>query len=119
MKIQVRQSVFETNSSSTHSLALFKGSDWQAFKDGQMVIENSPSANKLININDIKDKSYIYDPENIDEDKYFYDYIYLPYNVWSNIWNYTDEDGWDSIIKVIKDSNGKDETVVVSTYQEQ
>ena len=42
MKIQIREGVFETNSSSTHSLALFNGSDWQAFKEGKMVIENGP-----------------------------------------------------------------------------
>ena len=41
MKIQIREGVFETNSSSTHSLALFNGSDWQAFKEGKMVIETA------------------------------------------------------------------------------
>ena len=41
MKIQVRQGLFETNSSSTHSLVMFKGSDWELFKEGKMVIENS------------------------------------------------------------------------------
>lgn len=48
MKIQIREGVFETNSSSTHSLALFNGSDWQAFKEGKMVIENGHQQTNLL-----------------------------------------------------------------------
>lgn len=116
MKIQIREGVFETNSSSTHSLALFNGSDWQAFKEGKMVIENGPSAEKLIKIEDVPEDQLIYDPNNVDEDIWFDDYDYIPYEVWKDIYNYTDE-GWDTITEVIKDSNGVDSTIVVSTYQ--
>lgn len=116
MKIQVRKSVFETNSSSTHALAIFNGDEWEAFKEGRMVIENSPEADKLINIADIKDKTSIFNPDHIDEDKELYDYKYIPYSVWNNILDY-DYEGWESIVKEIPDSNGKDKTIVVSTYQ--
>lgn len=116
MKIQVRQGVFETNSSSTHSLALFSGSDWEAFKEGKMVIENSPSGNKLIKIEDVPENCVIYDPNNEDENFYFDEYDYIPYEVWNNIYHYADE-GWETIVKEVKDSNGKDSTIIVSTYQ--
>jgi len=36
MKVQVRQGVFETNSSSTHSMTVSKTSDYEAFKNGKM-----------------------------------------------------------------------------------
>ena len=117
MKLQIREGVFETNSSSTHSLALFNGSDWQAFKEGKMVIENGPSADKLINVKDVPKDQLIYDPNNVDEDIWFDDYDYIPYEVWKDIYNYADE-GWDTITEVVKDSNGVDSTIVVSTYQE-
>ncbi len=116
MKVQVRKGVFETNSSSVHSLALFSGSDWEAFKEGRMVIENSASADKLISIADVKDKTTIFNPDHIDEDMEFYEYEYLPYKAWLNPYDYCYE-GWESIIEEVKDSNGKDKTVVVSTYQ--
>ena len=82
MKIQIREGVFETNSSSTHSLALFNGSDWQAFKEGKMVIENGPSADKLINVKDVPKDQLIYDPNNVDTERFLFtmtdgNYVYI------------------------------------------
>lgn len=39
MKVQIRQGVFETNSSSTHSLAVYSKLDWNAFNSGKLIME--------------------------------------------------------------------------------
>ena len=36
MKVQVRQGVFETNSSSTHSVSVCLATDWDAFNRGDL-----------------------------------------------------------------------------------
>lgn len=40
MKVQIRGSVFETNSSSTHSLVITSTDDWNKFNDGEYVYES-------------------------------------------------------------------------------
>ncbi len=111
MKIQVRQGLFETNSSSTHSLVMFKGSDWELFKEGKLVIENSLYSNKLIRKEDIPEGKSIFDPKSSD-DIFFCDYI--PYKAWINMDDY--KDVCEMIIDKVKDSNGTDYTVVASIY---
>lgn len=111
MKIQVRQGLFETNSSSTHSLVMFKGSDWELFKEGKMVIENSFYSNKLIRREDVPKGKSIFDPKS-SNDIFFYDYI--PYEAWINMNDYTD--GYEVIMDKVEDSNGIDYTVVISIY---
>lgn len=37
--INIRPSVFETNSSSTHSVAILKKADWEAVKNGELFID--------------------------------------------------------------------------------
>ena len=39
MKTQIRTGVFETNSSSTHSLTLYDKQSWEAFKEGKMMMQ--------------------------------------------------------------------------------
>lgn len=111
MKIQVRQGLFETNSSSTHSLVMFKGSDWELFKEGKLVIENSLYSNKLIRREDVPEGKSIFDPKSSD-DIFFYDYI--PYEAWISMDDYTDM--CEMIIDKVEDSNGTDYTVVASIY---
>jgi uncharacterized beta-barrel protein YwiB (DUF1934 family) len=41
MKIQVRQGVFETNSSSTHSLCIVDKSDYDKWKKGELYLQDS------------------------------------------------------------------------------
>ena len=94
MNIQIRQGVFETNSSSTHSLSVFKTSDWERFKKGEMVITGYPEESRLVDINDVN-------PENIynieDEDQDWHDYDYYTYDTYSDLGYY------DEIIKQIGD----------------
>ncbi len=40
MKRQIRTGVFETNSSSTHSLTVYKKSDWDEFKKGEKLLDD-------------------------------------------------------------------------------
>lgn len=35
MKVQIRKSVFETNSSSVHTLTIFDKDEWEEFKQGE------------------------------------------------------------------------------------
>lgn len=46
MKIQIRQGVFETNSSSTHSVAVCLSTEWDAFGRGELWI--SPYSGKML-----------------------------------------------------------------------
>lgn len=39
MKVKVRQSVFETNSSATHTLSIWNKEDWEKFKLGENLID--------------------------------------------------------------------------------
>jgi len=41
MKVQIRQGVFETNSSSTHSLAIYNKNEWEEFKNGDLLIDST------------------------------------------------------------------------------
>lgn len=38
MKTQIRQGVFETNSSSTHAISICSKAEWDAFNNGEMMI---------------------------------------------------------------------------------
>lgn len=46
MKVQVRRGVFETNSSATHSLTLYEKSEWEKFKKGEGLIDESWHSDK-------------------------------------------------------------------------
>lgn len=76
MKVQIRKSVFETNSSSVHTLTIFDKDEWEEFKQGERVIEAAPYNPSLVKTTEA-DK--IYDSESDD-----YSYDYLLYNDWKN-----------------------------------
>lgn len=82
--IQIRQSVFETNSSSTHSITMCLKSDYDAWREGKLYLNtgaysNSEFANKtFVTLEEAKDiilkpRSYSYrsislNPEDINEE---------------------------------------------------
>ena len=99
MRIQVRQGLFETNSSSVHSLVMFKESDWELFKEGKMLMLGYPHFDKLVKVEDV--------PKEDIED-------YITYDTWLNMDAYTDS--WEVLKDVVKDSNGVDSTIVISIY---
>ena len=79
MKISVRRSIFETNSSSVHSLTMCNKSDYDAWKDGELIYNYYQ--NKLVPIND---KDYLQWKKDFDEEDGYPDYEYLTYNEFFN-----------------------------------
>lgn len=75
MKTQIRRSVFETNSSSTHSLAFYKKDEWDQFLHGDGVMENFGND---ITTRDIVKEKYREEAEsmgyNIDDEDEFDEY---------------------------------------------
>ena len=61
--IQIRQGVFETNSSSTHALAICTQEEWDKLKSGEYLV-NEWSINQIIDANDPK---AINDPDSYSE----------------------------------------------------
>ncbi len=57
MKIQIRRGTFETNSSSTHSLVMCSGLEWDKFKRGELLFDtDSDSLIPAIMIDDEEDE---------------------------------------------------------------
>ena len=42
MKTQIRRGVFETNSSSVHTLAITTSTDWDRFEKGELLMKDYP-----------------------------------------------------------------------------
>ena len=91
MKVQIRRGVFETNSSSVHSITMCKISDWNEWKQGNMMY--CPEKEKLLptskaeeynkeflSRNNIStDRLSVYDIDYINDYKSFGD-LYLTFN---------------------------------------
>ena len=87
MKIQIRRSIFETNSSSVHSITMVSGSEYEKWKNGELLYDRlnrklvtkeeiekiKESVKKQCEKDNCKFSEYIYDYEN-------YDYYYNYYN---------------------------------------
>ena len=81
MKKQIRRGVFETNSSSVHSLTMCTSSDYDKWKNGELVW--SRWDDKLIPITDeIKRSMDNYEREFL-TDQQFDDYDYMEYETYS------------------------------------
>lgn len=76
MKRQVRRGVFETNSSSTHSITICSKSEFEAWKRGELLYdmydENLIDPNSLTDKNDIGEDYQTYDGWNSDYDLNIY-----------------------------------------------
>lgn len=80
MKRQIRQSVFETNSSSTHSIAICSAEEYEKFKNGELAINDW--TNKMMPISqlvhnpdyDEEETGYYIDPANSSYDNEYQDY---------------------------------------------
>lgn len=100
MKIQIRTGLFETNSSSVHSLVMVSGNDYEKWKNGEMVYDRMDD--KLIPVTD--EKYLEWKKENEEEDPEWFDYLtfdeffdydILEYETFSN--SFTTENG-DTVI---------------------
>ena len=98
MKVQIRQGVFETNSSSTHCLAVYKKSEWQDFHSGKLYMERT--LGPLLNEEEAKEnfKQYCC--------KYGYEMTEEKFKSWKEDWliNYLDEDA-DILEEEVPDSD--------------
>lgn len=75
MKIQVRRGVFETNSSSVHSLTLVTGSDYDKWVKGELIYDRGKQ--KLVPITDeIREERETGDTCYLTNNE-FYDYEYM------------------------------------------
>lgn len=96
MKIQIRRGLFETNSSSVHSLVMVSGNDFEKWKNGELVYDRM--RDKLI---PVTDEEYLeWKKENEEEEPEWYDYLtfdeffdydYLEYETFIN--SFTTESG--------------------------
>ena len=76
MKTQIRQEVFETNSSSVHSLAITTNTDWDKFEKGELLMKDYPYDISFVDVNSVnKEKVFTLDKFNDNEDYYEYNYI--------------------------------------------
>lgn len=59
MKVQIRQGVFETNSSSTHALAICTQEEWDKLQSGEYVVDEW-DITKMFDVNDevVKNDEY-------------------------------------------------------------
>lgn len=84
MKIQVRQGVFETNSSSVHSLVITTITDWDKFKNGSLIMKDFPYDVSFVDVNSVdKEQVFTLDKYNNEED--YFDYDYMTYDVFKNL----------------------------------
>lgn len=108
-KIQIRQGVFETNSSSTHSITMCESSSFKKWKDGELYINLNKEGDEQFLLTDVAkkwNKDFIlnnhdkitwftkenYEDYETDELGYVIDcsyarYCYISYNQWCTMFN--------------------------------
>lgn len=108
-KIQIRQGVFETNSSSTHSITMCESSSFKKWKDGELYINLDKEDDEQFLLTDVAkkwNKDFIlnnpdkitwftkenYEDYETDELGYVIDYeyaryCYISYDQWCNMFN--------------------------------
>lgn len=108
-KIQIRQGVFETNSSSTHSITMCESSSFKKWKDGELYINLNKEGDEQFLLTDVAkkwNKDFILNNhdkitwftkenyENYETDELGYvidysyaDYCYISYNQWCTMFN--------------------------------
>lgn len=108
-KIQIRQGVFETNSSSTHSITMCESSSFKKWKDGELYINLDKEGDEQFLLTDVAkkwNKDFIlnnhdkitwftkenYEDYETDELGYVIDYeyaryCYISYDQWCNMFN--------------------------------
>jgi len=93
--IQIRSGVFETNSSSTHSMTVCMKSDFERFKNGEMLFQYYKD--KFVETESIPQ-------DDIDSDRY------LTYDQWCS-----KESGLESFMETFKTPNGE-EIIIFGEY---
>lgn len=109
MKKQIRAGVFETNSSSTHTLSIMSRKDYERWQKGDLYLSDDKLYTKEEVINKLqeRDKRYKYEPKDYSDEDVFDDermYDYETYGEWREdeyleiyVKDYTTENG-DEIV---------------------
>ena len=84
MKTQIRRGVFETNSSSIHTLAITTNTDWDKFEKGERLMKGYPYDISFVDVNSVKiEQVFTLDKYNDEED--YFDYDYMTYDAFEQL----------------------------------
>lgn len=86
MKTQIRRGVFETNSSSVHTLAITTSTDWDRFEKGELLMKGYPYDISFVDANSV-DKEQVFTTDKYDDGEYYFNYKYMTYDAF----NYLDD----------------------------
>ena len=86
MKVQIRRGVFETNSSSVHTLSITTTTDWDRFEKGELLMKGYPYDISFVDANSV-DEEDILTGDKKHDGEYYYDYKYMTYDAF----NYLDD----------------------------
>lgn len=101
MKIQVRRNLFETNSSSVHTITMCMDSDYEKWKSGEYVFNKFDE--KLI---PVKDKKYQEWSKLSDEEKEN-EYIQYDYLTYDQFFNDYEAIEYETFSEMFKTTNGE------------
>ena len=86
MKTQIRRGVFETNSSSVHTLAITTSTDWDRFEKGELLMKGYPYDMSFVDANSV-DKEKVFTRNKYHDSEYYFNYKYMTYDAF----NYLDD----------------------------
>ena len=84
MKTQIRRGVFETNSSSVHTLAITTNTNWDKFKKGELLMKGYPYDISFVDINSIN-KENVFTLDKYNDNKSYLDYSYMNYEAFEHL----------------------------------
>ena len=86
MKTQIRRGVFETNSSSVHTLAITTNTDWDKFKKGELLMKGYPYDISFVDVNSVNQEK-VFTLDKYKNEHYFdYDcYDYITYEAFNSL----------------------------------
>ena len=84
MKTQIRRGVFETNSSSTHTLSITTTTNWDKFKKGELLMEGYPYDISFVDVNSVN-KEQVFTLDKYNDEDYFDDYDYMTYDAFERL----------------------------------
>ena len=84
MKTQIRRGVFETNSSSIHTLAITTNTDWVKFEKGELLLKDYPYGISFVDVNSVnQEQVFTLDKYNDGED--YSEYHYMTYEAFEQL----------------------------------
>ena len=84
MKTQIRRGVFETNSSSIHTLAITTNTDWDKFEKGELLMKGYPYDISFVDVNSVN-KEQVFTLDKYDDEEDYFDYDYMTYDAFEQL----------------------------------